>query len=216
MVPRLLCPWLTLGLVVCLLVPVHGWIEDPPKPNEPSKTSDSKPQDLGGRLIRKAVTDQDEDLMEEIARLMGTVADQLEIEFDAGPDTQQTQTQILKQLDLAIEKSASRTRSRKQSAKTTPSDRRSAQRPQDKSAAKPRDAGDKGQDSSENLGSGKLKTGPSTSNSDGGAMLESRRAWGHLPERDRDEMIQGLGEVHIDRYKEWIEKYYRALQEHDE
>jgi hypothetical protein len=40
-----------------------------------------------------------------------------------------------------------------------------------------------------------------------------RRSWGHLPQRDREEVIQGIGEACLERYRVWIERYYRALQE---
>ena len=49
-----------------------------------------------------------------------------------------------------------------------------------------------------------------------GDLREVRGTWGHLPMRDREEVIQGIGETFLERYREWIERYYRALQESDE
>ena len=49
-----------------------------------------------------------------------------------------------------------------------------------------------------------------------GDLQETRRSWGLLPQRERDEMIQGSSEGYIERYREWIERYYRALQESGE
>ncbi|MFQ5495803.1 MAG: hypothetical protein ACE5EX_10530, partial [Phycisphaerae bacterium] len=50
----------------------------------------------------------------------------------------------------------------------------------------------------------------------GAPFRELRRGWGHLPGREREELIQGISERYLDRYREWIERYYRALQEVDE
>lgn len=46
-----------------------------------------------------------------------------------------------------------------------------------------------------------------------GDIHELRRTWGHLPMREREEIIQGIGESFLERYRDWIERYYRALQE---
>ena len=46
-----------------------------------------------------------------------------------------------------------------------------------------------------------------------GEFRESRRGWGHLPQRDRDELLQGIDEEFIEQYRPQIEQYYRALTE---
>ena len=45
---------------------------------------------------------------------------------------------------------------------------------------------------------------------------EWRSGWGHLPQRDRDEIIQGVGERSLDKFRRWIERYYKALSDADE
>jgi hypothetical protein len=50
----------------------------------------------------------------------------------------------------------------------------------------------------------------------GGDLQDLRRAWGHLPMREREEIIQGVGERYLERYRDWIERYYRTLQETDD
>ena len=47
----------------------------------------------------------------------------------------------------------------------------------------------------------------------GGDLDARRRAWGHLPMRERDEILQGLSDQYLQRYRVWIERYYKALQE---
>jgi hypothetical protein len=49
-----------------------------------------------------------------------------------------------------------------------------------------------------------------------GELRELRQGWGHLPMREREEIIQGIGERYLERYRAWIERYYRALQEAEE
>ena len=49
-----------------------------------------------------------------------------------------------------------------------------------------------------------------------GPFRESRRGWGHLPARDRDELLQGVEEAFIEQYRPQIEQYYRALTETEE
>jgi hypothetical protein len=46
-----------------------------------------------------------------------------------------------------------------------------------------------------------------------GELIDVRRAWGHLPMREREEIIQGVNEEFLEEYREWVERYYRALQE---
>ena len=43
------------------------------------------------------------------------------------------------------------------------------------------------------------------------AAGEATRGWGFLPERDRDEIIQGFEETFMSKYREQIERYYRLL-----
>lgn len=52
-------------------------------------------------------------------------------------------------------------------------------------------------------------------------MAEGKRKattdkWGELPEREREEALQFLRERFPARYKELIERYYRALAEEDQ
>ena len=44
-----------------------------------------------------------------------------------------------------------------------------------------------------------------------GALREARRQWGHLPPRDRDEILQAADEDIHDKYREQIERYYELL-----
>ena len=42
---------------------------------------------------------------------------------------------------------------------------------------------------------------------------EVRRGWGFLPQRDREAIVQGSNEEFHAKYREYIERYYRAIAE---
>lgn len=169
---------------------------------------------LGERLIRKAVKGGEDDVMERIAELMSDAARRLEVQLDATAETQSVQKNVLGELDRAIKVAASRRRPKPQPQTSSSSDRRegSKQAPKDKPSMKGKteiaDAPTEDQ-------TRQAEATPAPSDLVGGALKESRRSWGTLPDRERDEIIQGLGEGYVEKYRAWIEKYYRALQEND-
>ncbi len=181
----------------------------------PGPESDKKDQKLGQRLIRKAVANTDEDVMEGVARLMQEAAHRLEIDFDAGDETQTVQRGILDRLDKAIKVAASRRRPRRQRGRPSSADKRRMARGKPRTADKDKSASvdQAGASPSSTIGA---RAGAAEGASGGGELRELRRTWGHLPMREREEMIQGIAESFLERYRERIERYYRALQETDE
>ena len=212
----LLRPWCRAWMPVAVLLVLSlaggravALIQEKPGSSEP----DTKKADLGERLVRKAVTGADEDLMSTIIRTMGEVSRQLEINFNAGAETQAVQASIVEKLDEAIRMAAAQRRSsRQRQREASEGDRR--RRPKggsemtDRSSSSPASEAD-----AEPNGAG-APVADGTGASQGESAL--RRSWGHLPARDRDEIIQGLQEGFLERYREWIERYYRALQEAEE
>jgi len=178
-------------------------------------TTDSKEDEptskVGKRLIRETAEGAGADVMDDIMRLMGDAGRLLEIQFDPGPGTQAMQKEIVDKLDDAIKTAAKqRRRSRQQAAPS--GDKRTRKKPseddsQQAKAARAKDAESSGKDQA-TASSAKPKTDPVT-----GELLETRRSWGNLPQRDRDEVIQGSDEACLQRYRELIDRYYRALQE---
>jgi len=108
------------AFALILLAVVAASAQNPSPPPKP-ETDDEK---LGERLIRKAATDSDEDLMDTVINLMGDAAHRLEIDFDAGEQTQTVQREILDRLNDAIKVAASQRRPRRQSSPSSASDRR--------------------------------------------------------------------------------------------
>lgn len=199
--------------VVCVLllvsVPAMGQ-----EKGEPAKT---KPTDdeLARRLIRKAVNGADEDVMATIIRLMDESARKLEIDFNVGDETGRLQQRILVELDLAIKTAAAQRRLHRAPQQSSSGDqRRKPKSPQRGAAQDQRSKADGTEASSSDAHD--AGTASSEGTAMGGELLERRRAWGHLPAREREEIIQGIGDRFIERYREWIERYYRALQEAEE
>lgn len=191
--------------VAILVVPCLGG-QPVQQPSEPEKI-DKK---LGERLIRDVLHEGDVDVMDKVIRLMATAAQKLEIDFDSGPQTQNLQKRAMSHLDEAIRIAAANRRPLR------------SRRPQQSSDKRKRSKGKPGSTTKKQSGSSKTgqggagETASQSTTSDptkGGELRETRRAWGLLPSREREELIQGADEQFLERYREWIERYYRALQE---
>lgn len=195
-------------LAACLVPAVVSFASAQTPPVEPDKTKG----DLGQRLIRKAADESDEDMMSGIIRLMSEAARKLEVEFEPGADTQAIQQQVLEQLDDAIKEAASRRRMQSPNQQKSTGDmrRRPSKEPPPAKRATAAKPGAVDPNPPENTAT---PGGAEDARNTGGSFRESRRTWGQLPEREREEIIQGAGEGYLERYRAAIERYYRALQE---
>ncbi|MCH7596745.1 MAG: hypothetical protein IID35_09330 [Planctomycetes bacterium] len=204
-------PW-TCALVAALVAsasPVFA------QQGEGAAESKKKKDDLSGRLIRKAVAETDEDLMEAIIRLMNASARRVEIDFDTSEQTQALQRSITEKLDEAIAAAAMQRRPRRRSPDWSNPDKRRMPKSRGGETsrvtqAKEAEGGATGEQNSAERGA------VSAVEPARGDLIDVRRGWGHLPARQREEMIQGIGENYLERYRVWIERYYRALQELEE
>lgn len=195
-------------LLFLLLSPAVA--EDDP----PAAEDRQREQRLGQKLLKKAAKGGDEDVMDRTSRLMGEAAKRLQTDLDPGDDTQAVQRSVLEQLDRAIKQAAAQRRPKQSPSPSSKSDKRRAP-PKPSTAEKRRQ---QGSDSAAADATPSKRTTPDDAkNRDaaGGELHESRRGWGNLPDRERDELIQGFDEESLERYRAWIERYYRALQEVD-
>jgi len=153
--------------------------------------------------------------MATIVRLMTEASRKMEIEFDPGEETQALQGRIQGMLDEAIKAAASKQRARKKSAVTTSPDKR--QMPTVGKREPRPEVNAKGETSSGSTSNtAKAPAAEGRGEVERAMLQDPRRSWGHLPRREREEVIQGAGEGFLERYRTWIERYYRALQESDE
>ncbi len=145
--------------------------------------------------------------------LMDQSRQQLSVRLDPGPETQLVQQQVVAALDDLIaaamssaqgttgasDQPQSGDRREQQESGQSENTADGASRPSGDAPARP------GSVSSESTG----LTTPS------GEFRESHRGWGHLPARERDEIIQGVREAVLDKYRKQINEYYRALAEEE-
>jgi len=176
-----------------------------------------EPSDLGEKLIRQAVGEADDgDVMAQIIGLMRATARRLVIQFDPGPQTQAMQARILKQLNTAIKQAKMQTKRIRQKQQQSADVRKmpKAQGPKGDSQRSDEHTG-RSSDSTSTTGITN-QTGNALRQANDEPLNERRRRWGNLPLRDREEVIQGVGEAVLQRFSDWIDRYYRALQSADE
>lgn len=181
-------------------------------PPEPA-VQEREPDDLARKLIRDTVEEPVTDPMDEMMRVMSEIAHKLQVKFDPGEQTQAQQRDVAGMLDEAIKAAASRRRAQAQTdqkqmtdKRTMPAAKKSQSRQTEKKQpgdgpAKPASAEKTAADAA------------AAKDSDNPLLPNTRRGWGNLPQRDRDEFLQGADEEYLERFRPWIEQYYRALQE---
>lgn len=183
-----------------------------PPEQQPAK-EEKEPDDLAAKLIRDTVAQSaSEDPMAEMMRDMLEIAEKLQVDFDPGEQTQAQQRQVSARLDEAIKAAAARRRPQsqpdpKQSAdkRTMPSMKKPEAKPSEKKQAGDGQAKSAAEKSAEEASAAKQDAKTELPN--------TRRAWGNLPQRDREEVLQGAEEESLERFRPWIEQYFRALQE---
>ena len=178
---------------------------------DPQDDGDTEEDDLSERLIRQAVGEDEGGIMAEIMRLMDRARMRLQRDFDPGPETRAVQEQIIKKLDEAIDSARRRQGKAGGQARQT-GDKRQAPPP-----PKPNQPGD--QTAGQGQAGGKAadqadgSKGSPTRAAATGRFREFRRGWGKLPARDRDEVLQGIDEDVLEKYRQLIERYFRTLAE---
>ncbi len=203
-------------LAVCwtFALPLHVAYTQEPAPDRVDKEEPKRKSKVGKRLIREVTEGAEADIMDEIMRMMSDVGRRLDIEFDSGEETRAVQRDIVERLNNAILLAAKQRRRSRQSASSSRDRRRRPDqaRPREKDVGQQQpDTGASSRSDSASTSQNAGSAGPKTGN-----LSETRRTWGNLPQRERDEVIQGSEEAHLERFREWIERYYRALQETEE
>jgi len=142
----------------------------------------------------------------EAVGLMDSAADRVDGARDFGLTTQRMQEDIIRKLDQVIESAQNNQSSGSSSSSSSSSS--SQQQPDQQQ-----------QGSTPSSGSGDPTDGsaPPGSTDVGSNNLSSATAkWGHLPERLRDALSQGLDEPYSHLYRRLTEQYYKALAEDKE
>jgi len=186
-------------------LPKTGPAEGGPKPEElPAGGVDRDKLELDRRLSAQEVADK----FRKAVQQMGETADRLALARDAGLQTQRIQREIIENLDVLIRQAENESQSSGQS-----SSQRQQGSPQQQQPNQPqRQQGQQNQaGDGENRGEA---TPPPFADGPGNNAQDLRRAaWGSLPQRVREALLQGSGDSFSSLYQSLTEEYYRKLAE---
>jgi len=183
--------------------PVAPTIEDTGQ--NPGATS---PKDAAkAELDRKLSATEAKDEFEEAVKLMDDTAKRLTTDGDAGLDTQRMQQQVLLKLDKIIDqaqKQKSKSKSKSKSQQQSSDSQSQAQKQSSQTQQQQQQQSPSSRDGMPNTAqaSGKLNPPPGT-----GA------AWGNLPDRVREALMQGSGDYTSAKYEALTREYYKRLAE---
>jgi hypothetical protein len=132
---------------------------------------------------------------------------------DSSAATQAQQAEIVARLDALLQQSPSGDSSRSVHSHIQPADaqRSAAEQPAVGSTAAPgTGAGEPGRGQAGDR-AGRIERSPLSDAENLGIRDAIRRAWGHLPEKQREEMQAALSEQFLPQYERVIEEYYKRL-----
>ncbi|WP_425616104.1 hypothetical protein NA78x_006043 [Anatilimnocola sp. NA78] len=191
------------------LKPVPAKVKSPAKTKADQKPDGEKPADKLDDALRREL-EQGEDIGQEkndehplvkLGREMREVQQRIGAK-DTAKGTQQMQRTISAQLAGLIEQAQKQPQGKK--AEGNKPGNSSAQAGNESGSA----SSQPGQQSTQ-----RLELGEETQAQMNEVKDALRRIWGHLPEKERDEMIGSLGEQFLPKYERLIEAFYKRLAE---
>ncbi|MEX2220105.1 MAG: hypothetical protein WD749_15250 [Phycisphaerales bacterium] len=158
--------------------------------------------ELERQLTPKEAADQ----FKQAVDLMVQTADRLQASKDTGLSTQRIQEDIIRKLDMVIHSAQQQEQQSRQ---------RSRQRPQpsDPSQGQPQPQQGQPQDASQSSESTATEPPGRQEGPLGPDSAARGAAWGDLPDRAREALLQGNADRYSDMYRKWTEAYYRKLAE---
>ena len=181
-----------------------GLDEDEPADDErlDADALDPAAKDLDRRLSDEELSDE----MRHAVALMDETADRLNVSADTGLVTQRLQDDILLKLDIII--AEAQQRQNKSSSTSSPSQQQQQQQQQ------PNQQQSQGQGQGDNT---QENTPPGRQDSELNPLLATAQAaWGALPERVRNSLLQGSSDRFSSLYQSLTESYYERLAEEPE
>lgn len=181
-------------------------------PAQPRSPGDAAPIDPSRTQLEEQLTATDRaDDFRQAVNLMRQTATRLEGGRDVGIDTQRLQQQTLDRLDKMIEQ-AERNRQEQKSRSSSQSRQQQQQQQSEQSqqqSSQAQQAQQQGQQQGAEAQGGNIPRQEGTLNQ----QPPSTAAWGNLPDRVRDALLQGLSDRFSSRYKSLTEEYYKRLAE---
>lgn len=196
--------------------------QPPPAPSEPSlddllgipkgtpkdpkaPPAEAPPDPSKGELNRQLSPQESQDDFETAVSLMDETAQHLQKSADAGIDTQRLQKQVLEKLDKLIDqarKQNSKSKSKSKSKQNSDSQSQNQKTQQSSQAANQQQSTNSVGENNVPMTQGKLNPPP------GGSA-----AWGKLPERLRDALMQGRDDKYSSVWEVYTREYYKRLAE---
>ncbi|HRQ73082.1 MAG TPA: hypothetical protein PLU35_08650 [Phycisphaerales bacterium] len=168
------------------------------------KPADAPAQDRTTELDRLLSGEEIAEAFVEAVRLMGETAARLDTAGDTGVVTQRMQEDAIRKLDKLIADAQNRRQqSRSQSRSQQNADQQSQQQPAQRSAQRPG-----GRDNQAEVDPPARQDGPLNP-----AAVADLAAWGALPERVREALVQGSSDRFSTLYQRLTEAYYKRLAE---
>lgn len=171
----------------------------------PAGTPDPSKADLDRILTAAEIGDA----FKQAIALMGDASSRLTTHADPGLDTQRIQTDVLKRLDQLLASLDQQQQQQQQQQGESEQD------PQQKQDAPSQSKQQQGQQQQAQAGDGnRTNLGPPRQDGTLKSEIESARAaWGALPARIREMLLQGSSDRFSARYKALTEEYYKRLAE---
>jgi len=186
-------------------------LEEEEEAESEEEAQPAPPTDQERELQRRLSAQEAEDAFEEAVRQMGEVAETLRVARDAGVRTQRVQEDILKKLDMLIEQ-AEQNQSQSQSQQS-----QSQPRPQQRQQQRQQQQGQQSQSSNTQGDNRQEMLPPGGQEAPLRDLLDAAQAaWGSLPPRVRDVLLQGSSDRFSSMYESLTEEYYRRLAEEGE
>jgi hypothetical protein len=175
-----------------------------PKPEEPKEDTEPNAEDLQEKI--REITNR-------IAKNIGQAEERLQ-KKDSGEVTQQTQRDIVRDLDELIEQTRRQQQQQQQSSSSSSSSSQRNQQARKNRTQQSRASGNRPQQSQPENQSGNNPRG-GKSGQEGMSKLADlyKDVWGHLPETLRQEMDQYSREQFMAKYADLLKQYYATIAE---
>ncbi len=167
-----------------------------PEPQDPTKAA----------LERKLSNQEVSEAFLQAVRLMGDTAARLEQSRDTSITTQRMQEDVIRKLDILISQAEKQQQQQQQQQQSQKQNQDPSQQPQQQQQGQNQGQPQNGdpQQSSDPPGRREGPLGPE---------MAQGAAWGSLPARVRDALLQGNADKYSSMYQKWTEAYYRRIAE---
>ncbi len=179
----------------------------PPAEGQPTTPDDPSKQELD----RKLSAEEAANAFREAIQQMGETTDRISKSRDVGIVTQRLQQEVIRKLDMLVKNQQNQSSSSSSSSSSQSQGGQQQQQPNQPSSGGGKGEAQAGQ--GENKGEAMP---PAMQQPQPRAVLDSARAaWGSLPERVREMLLQGSNDYFSSFYERMTEEYYKKLAERE-